>query len=84
MVIKNLRQDINDIDDQIALLLKHRMQISGQIISEKKKNSMPISDFKREQEIIDRVFGALRVYDRDSVEKIYFQIFKESKKGAQK
>lgn len=50
--IKELRNNINAIDEQMAKLFEERMQNVKEVALYKKENSLPVFDGKREQEII--------------------------------
>jgi len=55
MEIKNLRENINSIDDSLIKLLSERMEISKNIAQYKKDNALPVYDSAREQEILNRI-----------------------------
>ena len=55
MDIKDLRESINAIDDQIATLYVKRMEIAKQIGEYKVANKLTVGDASREREIINRV-----------------------------
>ena len=54
MELKKLRDEIDNIDDQLAILYKKRMEIASCSRSEKENNT-PIENSVREKEIINRV-----------------------------
>jgi monofunctional chorismate mutase len=52
MEIKNLREEIDSIDQEMMQLFKKRMAISNLIGQYKKDNHIPIYDAKREAEML--------------------------------
>ena len=50
MDLKDFRQQIDKIDDEILLLFKNRMDVIRQIALYKKEHDIPIQDTTREQE----------------------------------
>lgn len=50
--IKKLREQINEIDQKMALLFEERMKVSSEVATYKKENALPIFDAKREEEVI--------------------------------
>lgn len=69
-----IREEINNIDDQIITLWKKRMALSLQIAEYKKENNLPVLDEKREKELLDRISNLageeLGAYSRELYEKI--------------
>ncbi len=55
MELKDIRTEIDKIDDQLVELFTHRMSCSEQVAQYKVKNNMPIFNKKRENEILQRV-----------------------------
>ena len=55
MEIKQLRNEINKINQEILDLFNRRMDLSAQVAQYKKEHGMPIFDPKREEEIIETV-----------------------------
>lgn len=55
MDIKDLRQQINEIDSQITELFNKRMGVSLEVAKYKIANSMPVLDKARERELLERV-----------------------------
>ncbi len=53
--VKDLREGINNIDDEIAALYVKRMELAKQIGEYKLENKLCIGDANREREIINRV-----------------------------
>lgn len=59
MDIKNLREEINKIDDELVSIFQTRMEIAKQIAEYKNENNLPVSDRTREREVIHRLSGAV-------------------------
>ena len=55
MDIKDLREQIDDIDDELVRLFVKRMEISAQVADYKKQNNLPIYVPAREREILKEV-----------------------------
>jgi monofunctional chorismate mutase len=53
MNLNELRDKINQIDQQMLILFKNRMEISKLIGEYKKSNNLPILDTAREKEILN-------------------------------
>ena len=50
-----IRQEIDQIDDQIVKLLEERMQLVERVVAYKKASGKPILDTKREKVIFEKV-----------------------------
>ena len=50
-----IRQEIDQIDDQIVKLLEERMQLVEGVVAYKKASGKPILDSKREEVIFEKV-----------------------------
>ncbi len=55
MDLDNIRQEIDQIDDQIVMLLEERMHLVEGVVAYKKASSKPILDTKREDVIFEKV-----------------------------
>ena len=67
MDLKDHRDRIDAIDDQLTALFKERMEIAAKIGEYKKANGLPITDFAREKQVLeDRTAdaGELKSYVR--------------------
>ena len=65
MELNELRNEINQIDDEILDLFLRRMDVAGQVAAYKRENSLPIYQPQREREILESVSnkaGALGDY----------------------
>ena len=57
MDLDSIRQEIDQIDDQIVKLLEERMQLVEGVVAYKKASGKPILDSKREEVIFEKVRG---------------------------
>ena len=55
MDLDNIRQEIDQIDDQIVKLLEERMHLVEGVVAYKKTSGKPILDSKREEVIFEKV-----------------------------
>lgn len=55
MDLASIRQEIDQIDDQIVKLLEERMNLVEQVVAYKKASGKPILDSKREEVIFEKV-----------------------------
>ena len=55
MSLDIIRQEIDQIDDQIVKLLEERMQLVEGVVTYKKASGKPILDTKREEVIFEKV-----------------------------
>ena len=55
MDLASIRQEIDQIDDQIVMLLEERMHLVEGVVAYKKASSKPILDTKREEIIFEKV-----------------------------
>jgi 3-deoxy-7-phosphoheptulonate synthase/chorismate mutase len=81
-IIKSNRLKLNEIDDKILKLLVERKAISKAVIEEKLNQNLPINNFEREDEIINRLdrLSAGEI-SRETIELLFKRIFDESKTG---
>ena len=74
-----VREQINNIDNQIIELWKERMALSLEVAKYKKENRLPILDEQREKELLDRISSLageeLEGYSRE----LYFEIMRISR-----
>ena len=52
--IKDIRLEINEIDERMRELFESRMALAGEVAEYKMKNGLPIYDKEREDEVIRR------------------------------
>ena len=55
MDLDSIRQEIDQIDDQIVKLLEERMHLVEGVVAYKKESGKPILDSKREEVIFEKV-----------------------------
>ena len=55
MDLDSIRQEIDQIDDQIVKLLEERMNLVEEVVAYKKTSGKPILDTKREAVIFEKV-----------------------------
>lgn len=55
MKLEELRQEINQIDDDLVVLLEKRMVCVGQIVKYKEQEGLPVLDQGREREVLEKV-----------------------------
>ena len=75
MDLKELRKQINEIDDEILSLYLKRMNISKQIGQYKKEHNLPIYDSKREEELINNLLNKI---DNNELKENYKKIIQIS------
>ncbi len=78
--LKNLRQNIDDIDEKILNLLENRMRIVREVGDLKQELDISVEDLNRENEIIQRLTqhssGKL---SENQLIRIFTTVFKSSK-----
>lgn len=79
MDIKDLRAEIDKLDDKIANLYDERMALVKKIGIEKAKSSDNVLDISREKEVINRVTKAVNPEIRVFTKMLYSTIFDTSK-----
>lgn len=79
MDLLKVRNNIDDIDDQLHSLILRRMKLSTEVAKCKLEENLPVFHPKREQEIIKRLKELSPKPFQDSVYNIYCQILSESK-----
>ncbi|MCM2325116.1 MAG: chorismate mutase [Candidatus Woesearchaeota archaeon] len=86
MTLENLREKIDEIDEEIILLIKKRIDMCPMIVEQKLKNKMKISQSKREVEILEqRQRLAIEAgLNPNTIEQIFRLIIEESKEVQKK
>jgi len=77
--ILEYREKINQIDEELLTLLEKRMNLSIKIGKIKRESKIPIENKQREKEILDKLKEKSDL-NKELIEGVYQQIFKESKK----
>lgn len=80
MNLMDSRQQIDEIDKQITVLLEERMKVVATVAAYKKAHSMPVLDATREAAVLDKV----AVFTSDKllvpyIKRIYQALMDESK-----
>ena len=75
MELKDIRQSIDAIDDQLVALFVKRMEASGQVAAAKRQIAKPIKDHAREREIVNRLTRAAGEPYAPYVKALYGHIF---------
>jgi chorismate mutase len=78
--IVSLRSAVDDLDTRIAKLIRERIATARVIVESKRVQGLPITDLDRENVIVDRICDLISIAERDSVARIYAEIFREAKK----
>ena len=79
MDLKELRKQIDVIDDQIAKLYAERMEISKNVAITKKENNIQLENKDREKEILDRVTSEMPEDIKLYATQVYDTLFRTSK-----
>ena len=84
--IQSLRQQINEVDEQLAELFDRRMTISKGVALYKKEHNLPIFDKEREQQVLARVVEAYPHRDQAFHKSLvtFFQTVMDLSKESQK
>ena len=80
--INTARKHIDRLDTALIAILAERMSLMPDIGEYKKKNGMPITDEKREIQIMDRLKSIAKEYGLEDgfVEEVFLSIFNEAKR----
>ena len=78
--IRELRDEIDSLDDKIVELLEKRSLISKNIGEIKQCTGKEVLDSQREKEIIDRLSLKTKILNKVSLHLIFKNIFKISRK----
>ena len=74
-MLKDLREQIDKIDDQIVALYRERMAISKKVAEQKNKTGKGVTNYLREKEILNRVTEAvdddIKVYTKQVFETLF-------------
>jgi len=75
MDLAELRNNINELDEQMVNLFCRRMEIAGEIAQYKEKNNVPVLDSSREREVLARVTDLAGESMEDYVRVLYSTLF---------
>ena len=79
MELKDLREEIDQIDAQLVQLFSKRMAISAQVAAYKKEHNMPIYVPSREQDILDGIDAKVAPEIAPYTKELYCKIFELSR-----
>ena len=71
MPIEQLRDKIDRVDSRIIALLEERVDLAKKIGEAKRKHGLPISDPKREQEVLIKVSERTDKLNKGFVKKLF-------------
>jgi chorismate mutase len=57
MSLDKVREEISEIDDELLRLMARRMELAGEVLIEKRKHGMPISDDRQNELVLKRAMG---------------------------
>ena len=77
--LKEIRNQLDTIDDQMIALFSQRMQLVAKVAAYKKEKGMPILDAGREQQIIDRLAEKAGKDMAEDTAQLYQMIFSLSR-----
>lgn len=79
--IKSLRNQLDEIDNEIVKMLERRFEVSTTIIKLKKNNNVSVYNPEREKEIYNKILSVSRNFMKDSaLRAIYERILDESRR----
>jgi len=79
MDIKDIRNNIDQVDNQLLELLKERFNLASDVIEFKKLNNLEIENKQREEEIIKEIENKLDEDNKEEIINIFKEIIKQSK-----
>lgn len=77
--LKKLREQIDEIDNDIVKLFTKRFNIVKKIGKEKEKLGLKVPNKKREEEILKKIENKKNKYEEE-IKSLYKEFFKQSKK----
>lgn len=79
MELKEIRDQIDVIDDELIRLFKRRMELSAKVADYKKENNLPIYVPAREQEILQKVANQAGPDMAEYAQSLYSLLFEMSR-----
>ena len=79
MDIKEIRAEIDQVDDALTQLFVKRMQLAAEVAAYKREHAAAVTDGSREQKILDRVCAASGEALAPYTERLYQTLFALSK-----
>ena len=77
--LKNIRQEIDGIDDMLANILRQRLEIVDRVAKVKREKGLPVFDANREGEILDRVSAIVGAGFEKEVREVFSALFVASR-----
>ena len=77
--LKNIRQEIDGIDDMLANILRQRLEIVDRVAKVKREKGLPVFDANREGEILDRVSAIVGAGFEKEVREVFSALFAASR-----
>lgn len=77
--LKNLRDNIDEVDSKVFSLFKKRLELVEQIGLIKQMENLPLSDNNREAEILANLAATVDEHDYSTIAEIYATVFSTSK-----
>lgn len=84
MDIKDIRQEIDQVDDQLVKLFNDRMHLSAKIADVKRENDLPVLNTRREREILNEVAAKSDPEMANYAQVLYSLIFELSRSHQEK
>ncbi len=82
--LEEARELIQQIDEQMIELFKKRMQASKMVAEYKNQNHLPITDHKREKELVNRNLQKLNMQELETYYLLFFEGVLQASKAYQK
>lgn len=79
MDLSKIRNDIDNIDEQLITLINQRMSLAKDVAEYKKENSMPVFDAGREREILNKVANSTETELSTYMQVLYSTLFNISR-----
>ncbi|HGK6565491.1 TPA: chorismate mutase [Streptococcus agalactiae] len=73
MELEEIRQEIDEIDQQLVSLLETRMGLILEVVAFKKKHRLPVLDNNRENEVLNNVLKKVQNHQFDDVIRATFK-----------
>ena len=84
MELKELRQKIDKIDDELVRLFEQRMEVSGEIAQYKIKNNLPVYDPEREQQKLQELSQKVKKENETYITDLYTLLFELSRSNQER
>jgi len=70
--LNQCRKEIDEIDKELLRLFEKRMDVAINVAEYKKENNLPILNYKREEEVINKNIGNLKNKDYENITRKFF------------